>query len=143
MLGGLFYFLKKGKKGDPDRPRRIWDARWVLRLFVITVFFVEVAIIAGWWTAEIGRQPWVVYEVLLTADGHSPLLSAIDVVLSLGMFVVLYALLLVLFLYLLNKKIQTGPEPLEEVETVEVSNLPDTFRDVFRRRDRADVKELP
>ena len=73
-----------------------------LRLFVITVFFVEVAIIAGWWTAEIGRQPWVVYEVLLTADGHSPLLSAIDVILSLGMFVVLYALLLVLFLYLLN-----------------------------------------
>ena len=143
LLGGLFYLLKKGKKGDPDRPRRIWNARWILRLFVITVFFVEVAIIAGWWTAEIGRQPWVVYEVLLTEDGHSPLLTAIDVILSLGMFVVLYALLLVLFLYLLNKKIQTGPEPLEEVETVEVSSLPDTFRDVFRRRDRADVKELP
>ena len=142
LLGGLFYLLKKGKKGDPDRPRRIWDARWVLRLFVITVFFVEVAIISGWWTAEIGRQPWVVYEVLLTEDGHSPLLTAIDVILSLGMFVVLYALLLVLFLYLLNKKIQVGPEPLEEVETVAVSNLPDTFRDVFRRRDRADVKEL-
>ena len=72
LLGGLFYFLRKGKKGDPDRPRRIWDARWVLRLFVITVFFVEVAIIAGWWTAEIGRQPWVVYNVLLTADGVRP-----------------------------------------------------------------------
>ena len=67
----------------------------MLRLFVITVFFVEVAIIAGWWTAEIGRQPWVVYNVLLTADGVSPVLTAIDVVLSLGMFVVLYALLLV------------------------------------------------
>ena len=109
---------------------------------MITVFFVEVAIIAGWWTAEIGRQPWVVYEVLLTADGVSPLLTAIDVVLSLGMFVVLYALLLALFLYLLNEKIQRGPEPLEDVETVEMSSLPDTFRDVFRRRDRADVKEL-
>ena len=47
-----------------------------------------------------------------------------------------------LFLYLLNAKIQRGPEPLEEVETVEVSSLPDTFRDVFRRRDRADAKEL-
>ena len=80
LLGGLFYFLKRGKKGDADRPRRIWDARWVLRLFVVTVFLVEVAIIAGWWTAEIGRQPWVVYEVLLTADGVSPLLTATDVI---------------------------------------------------------------
>jgi hypothetical protein len=57
------------------------------------------------------------------------------------MFIVLYALLLVLFLYLLNAKIQHGPEPLEEVETVERSSLPDTFRDVFTRRDRADVGE--
>ena len=139
LLGGLFFILKRGKKGDPDRPRRIWDARWVLRLFVITVFFVEIAIIAGWWTAEIGRQPWVVYNVLLTADGVSPVLSAGEVVASLGMFVVLYALLLVLFLYLLNAKIQHGPEPLEDVETVEMASLPDTFRDVFRKRDRADV----
>jgi cytochrome bd ubiquinol oxidase subunit I len=139
VLGGLFYLLKRGKKGDPDRPRRIWDARWVLRLFVIMVFFVEVAIIAGWWTAEIGRQPWVVYNVLLTADGVSPVVSAGEVVASLGMFLVLYGLLLVLFLYLLNAKIQGGPEPLEEVETVEVGSLPDTFRDVFRKRDRADV----
>ena len=106
---------------------------------MITVFFVEVAIIAGWWTAEIGRQPWVVYNVLLTADGVSPLLSAGDVIASLGMFLVLYGLLLVLFLYLLNGKIQHGPEPLEEVETVDVESLPDTFRDVFRKRDRADV----
>ncbi len=143
LLGGLFWFLKKGDKGDADRPRRIWDARPVLWLFVITVFFVEVAIIAGWWTAEIGRQPWVVYNVLLTADGVSPLLSAGEVIASLGMFVLLYALLLVLFLYLLNAKIQVGPEPLEDVETVEVSSLPDTFREIFRRHDRADVREDP
>ena len=137
LLGGLFYVLRKGNKGDADRPRRIWDARWVLRLFVVTVFFVEVAIIAGWWTTEIGRQPWVVYEVLLTADGVSPLLTATDVLLSLGMFIVLYALLLVLFLYLLNAKIQAGPEELEEVETQAVTDLPDTFREIFTRRDRA------
>jgi hypothetical protein len=44
-------------------------------------------------------------------------------------------------LYLLNAKIQVGPEPLEEVETVEMSSLPDTFREIFRRHDRADVRE--
>ena len=93
----------------------------MLWLLVLTVFLGEATITAGWWTAEIGRQPWVVYDVLLTADGVSPVLSAVDVVLSLGMFLVLYALLLVLFLYLLNRKIQDGPEELEEVETVDVA----------------------
>ena len=110
------------------------ESRFVLWLLVLTVFLGEATITAGWWTAEIGRQPWVVYNVLQTADGVSPVLSAIDVVVSLGMFVVLYSLLLVLFLYLLNRKIQEGPEELEDVETVAMSSLPDTFRDVFSRR---------
>jgi cytochrome d ubiquinol oxidase subunit I len=117
--------------------RRLLRSRFVLWLLVLSVFLGEIAITAGWWTAEIGRQPWVVYDVLKTADGVSPLLSGGEVVFSLGTFVVLYAILLALFLYLLNRKIQQGPEPLEEVETVDVGNLPDTFRDVFRRRDRA------
>ena len=49
------------------------------------------------------------------------------------MFVVLYASLLVLFLYLLNAKIQHGPDPLEDVEEAPLSSLPDSLRDVFRR----------
>jgi cytochrome bd ubiquinol oxidase subunit I len=127
LLAGLLYLRK----------RRLYTTRWLLWILVVSVFFVESAIIAGWWTAEIGRQPWVVYNVLATADGVSPKLSTIDVVFSLGTFVVLYSILLVLFLFLLNRKIQQGPEPLEEAETVAVGTLPDTFRDVFRRRDRA------
>ncbi len=127
VLGLLFYFWR----------RRIFDVasrltRLVLWLFVIIVVFVELAITAGWWTAEIGRQPWIVYNVMLTADGVSPKLSTIDVVFSLGTFVLMYALLLVLFVYLLNRRIQTGPEPLEEVETVSMESLPDTFREIFR-----------
>jgi cytochrome d ubiquinol oxidase subunit I len=122
--------------------RRLFTTRWVLWLLVLTVFVGEMTITAGWWTAEIGRQPWVVYEVLATADGVSPVLTGIDVLTSLGMFLVLYGLLLVLFLYLLNRKIQEGPEELEVVETVEVGSLPDTFRDIFSRRPRpADVGE--
>lgn len=130
LLAGLLYLWR----------RRLWTTRWVLWLLVITVFFTEIAITAGWWTAEIGRQPWIVYDVQLTADGLSPTLGAVDVALSLGMFILLYALLLALFLFLLNRQIQAGPEPLEDVETVSVASLPDTFRDVFRRRDRADVE---
>ena len=131
LLAGLLYLWK----------RKLFEVRWVLWLLVISVFAGEATIIAGWWTAEIGRQPWVVYEVLLTADGVSPLLSAGEVVASLGMFVVLYALLGALFLYLMNRKIQAGPEELEAVETVPISDLPDTFREVFTRRGRADPGE--
>ena len=127
VLAGLMFLWK----------RRLFESRFVLSLLVLTVFVGEATITAGWWTAEIGRQPWVVYKVLMTADGVSPTLSALDVVLSLGMFIVLYGLLLVLFLYLLNRRIQEGPEPLEEVETVPMSSLPDTFRDIFSRRPRA------
>jgi len=50
------------------------------------------------------------------------------------MFVILYTLLFALFLFLLNNKIQKGPAPLEELETGPVSDLPDTFREIFRRR---------
>jgi cytochrome d ubiquinol oxidase subunit I len=124
VLAGLWYVWD----------RRLYRSRFVLWLLVLSVFLGEIAITAGWWTAEIGRQPWVVYEVLATADGLSPTLSGLDVALSLGLFIVMYALLFVLFLYLTNRKIQAGPDPLEEVETVAVTSLPDTFREVFRKR---------
>jgi len=124
VLAGLWYLWR----------RRIFRSRFVLWLLVLSVFLGEIAITAGWWTAEIGRQPWVVYDVLKTADGVSPTLSGGDVAVSLGGFIGLYAILFLLFLYLMNRKIQAGPEPLEAVETVAVSSLPDTFRDVFRKR---------
>ncbi len=124
LLGALLFLWK----------RKIYEARWVLWLFVITVFFTISSIIAGWWTAEIGRQPWIVYGVLPTEVAVSPTLTTTDMVISLVMFLVLYTVLFILFLYLLNRNIQRGPEPLSEVETVPVASLPDTFRDIFRRR---------
>ena len=57
------------------------------------------------------------------------------------MFVVLYALLFVLFIYLLNEKIQHGPEPLEEDDAA-VTSLPDTFKDIFRRQARTRAEEV-
>ncbi len=128
LLGVLLFFWK----------RRVFEWRWVLWLFVISVFLAEAAITAGWWTAEIGRQPWIVYNELKTAAAASPTLTPDQTLLSLIMFVVLYLILFVLFIYLLNDKIQHGPDPLEAVETTPVTSLPDTFRDIFRRRGRAD-----
>jgi cytochrome bd ubiquinol oxidase subunit I len=115
--------------------RRLWTTRWVLWLLVLTIFMAELATQTGWWTAEFGRQPWIVWNMLRTADAVSPVLDTTQVLFSLLMFVALYAILFVLFLYLLNEKIQHGPEPLEE--NVQVSSLPDTFKDLFRRQARA------
>jgi cytochrome d ubiquinol oxidase subunit I len=125
LLGLGFFFWK----------RRLWTTRWVLWILFATVFMAEIATIAGWWTTEIGRQPWVVWNVLRTTDAVSPVLETYQVLLSLVMFLVLYAILFALFIFLLNDRIQTGPEPLEE--EVPVTSLPDTFREVFRRRPRA------
>jgi cytochrome bd ubiquinol oxidase subunit I len=119
------------------RRRRLFSMRWLLWLLVAAVFFTEAAITAGWWTAEIGRQPWIVYNVMTTAAGLSPSVGATDVLISLVMFLILYGLLLALFVFLLNREIHEGPAPLEEVETVPSASLPDTLGAVFRRKDRA------
>jgi cytochrome d ubiquinol oxidase subunit I len=112
--------------------RRLWTTRWVLWLLVLSIFLTEIATQTGWWTAEFGRQPWIVWNVLRTSGADSPVLDANQVLFSLIMFVALYAVLFVLFIYLLNEKIQHGPEPLDE--NVQVTSLPDTFRDIFGRR---------
>jgi cytochrome d ubiquinol oxidase subunit I len=114
--------------------RRLLEMRWALWIVVSTVFVSLFVITAGWWTAELGRQPWIVYELLRTTEATSAVVSAEEIVVSLGGFLLIYTLLLALFLYLLNNKIQHGPAPLEEVETTPVSELPDTLRGIFSAR---------
>ena len=63
----------------------------------------------GWYSAEVGRQPWVVYGLLRTSHALSKAVTAGQVWFSLILFTLVYALLFALFLYLLNKKIQHGP----------------------------------
>jgi len=127
LLGALFAFWKQ----------RIWQTRWLLWLFVLTVFVAEFSTISGWWVAEFGRQPWIVWNLLRTVDAVSPTLMGWQVLASNLMFLVLYILLFILFIYLLNGKIQHGPDPLDKDEEVPVTSLPDTFKDIFRRRARA------
>ena len=104
----------------------------MLWIFVFSIFLTELATLSGWWTAEFGRQPWIVWNLLRTVDAVSPNLNGVQVAASVLMFVALYALLFVLFIYLLNEKIQHGPEPLAEDDAA-VTSLPDTFKDIFRR----------
>jgi cytochrome d ubiquinol oxidase subunit I len=134
-LGGLFIAIGLLATLFAVWKQRIWHTRWLLWVLVLSVFLTELATLSGWWTAEFGRQPWIVWNLMRTADGVSPAIDGAQVFLSVLMFVGLYTLLFVLFIYLLNEKIQHGPEPLED--EAPAPSLPDTFKDIFRRRARA------
>ncbi len=88
---------------------KLFETAWVLKLFVIAVIGPQFANQFGWMTAEIGRQPWIVYGLLRTEQGVSRVVSAGNVLASIILFSCVYALLLFLFLFLLNQKIKAGP----------------------------------
>ncbi len=88
--------------------------KWIHRYLVFSVGFPFIANEAGWFTAEMGRQPWVVYNVLRTSQGTSLSISRGQVIGSLIMFSFIYICLFSLFIFLLNRKIQHGPEETKE-----------------------------
>lgn len=100
--------------------------RWVrllLWLLVLGVFIPQVANMAGWYTAEMGRQPWIVYEILKTSEGLSKAVKAGQVLFSLIMFTLIYLLLFFVFIYTLNTKIQHGPS-----DDLSGTELPEKWR---------------
>src|SRR5215469_12889497 len=93
---------------------KLWDTRsklicTFLWLLVLTPVLAEIATQAGWFTAEMGRQPWVVYEVLKTSDAASVVVKPSQVLSSIILFFVVYLLLTVLFFGLFIRMIRTGP----------------------------------
>jgi cytochrome bd ubiquinol oxidase subunit I len=91
--------------------------RAFLLLLVLCPFMAQLATQAGWFTAEMGRQPWVVYEVLKTGEAMSAVVKAPQVLRSIILFALIYLLLSVLFVSMLWKKICHGPEPADDAES--------------------------
>jgi cytochrome d ubiquinol oxidase subunit I len=87
---------------------KLFDQRWLMILFSFSVLLPQIGNQVGWYSAEVGRQPWVVYGLLRTSDGLSENVRAGQVLFSLILFTFIYAILFSLFIYLLNKKIQHG-----------------------------------
>ena len=87
----------------------LFDKKWLLRIFVFSVLLPQAANQLGWFSAEVGRQPWIVYNLLKTSDALSKAVTANQVIFSLILFTLIYCLLFILFIYLLNEKIQHGP----------------------------------
>ena len=90
--------------------KKLFETRWLMVVFVFSVLLPQIANQVGWYTAEVGRQPWVVYGLLRTSDALSQAVKAEHVLASLILFTFIYVMLFALFLYLLNKKIQHGPD---------------------------------
>ncbi len=90
--------------------KKLFDTRWILWIFVFSVVLPQLANQLGWIAAEMGRQPWVVYGLLRTADAISPSVNEHQILFSFIMFTFIYSILFFLFIYLLHKKIQKGPE---------------------------------
>jgi len=97
------------------RRRSLFNKKWLLWVFVFAVLGPQIANQLGWITAEVGRQPWIVYGLLRTSEGLSKVVTADQVLFSLILFTAIYFLLFILFLYLLNEKIQHGPEYAETI----------------------------
>lgn len=89
---------------------RLFDARWFLWALVVCFPVGWIAVISGWYTAEVGRQPWVVYDHLRTEDAHSPL-TYTDLVLSLLGFLAFYALIFASGFWYMLRVVRKGPEP--------------------------------
>jgi cytochrome bd ubiquinol oxidase subunit I len=97
---GCFYFWRG----------TLFQKRWMLWILVFSVLGPQIANELGWFAAEVGRQPWIVYGLLRTSEGLSAVVKADVVLTSLILFTVLYFLLFAVFIYLLNDKIQHGPD---------------------------------
>jgi cytochrome d ubiquinol oxidase subunit I len=92
---------------------KLFNKRWLMIIFSFSVVLPQIVNQFGWYSAEVGRQPWIVYNLLRTSDALSENVSAEQVVFSLILFTTVYVILFSLFIYLLNKKIQTGLAPEE------------------------------
>jgi cytochrome bd ubiquinol oxidase subunit I len=91
--------------------KQLFEARWFQWITVATTPIGFVAIIAGWFTTEIGRQPWMVQGLVRTADGVTPSLTTAGALTSLGAFLLTYAIIFTAGTYYILRLLQIGPRP--------------------------------
>jgi cytochrome d ubiquinol oxidase subunit I len=93
---------------------RLFTARWILWPILLSFPLPYIANTAGWMTAEIGRQPWLVYGLIRTSQGYSTHIDASTSLFSLLGFLGMYAVLSILWIVLVYNFIQDGPQAASE-----------------------------
>ena len=113
-LGTIFIILMAYATFQSWRGR-VRSTSWLLWVLMLAFPFPYIANTLGWMTAELGRQPWLIYSIFQTHDGYSKVVTSGDTIFTLIGFIGLYFVLGVLFLYLAGREIANGPD---EVVTV-------------------------
>ena len=135
LLGAVSLWLR-WKGALYERP---WFLRWTFAMLPSGF----VAVLAGWFTAEIGRQPWVVYGELTTADASSAV-SAGEVATTLTAFVIVYAAVYIAGTYYLFKLLARGPSDDEDVEGEQLTRKPKRpFSAADESLDRGQGRDAP
>ena len=95
--------------------RRLYGARWMLWILMLAIPFPFIANTAGWFTAELGRQPWLAYGLFRTSEGVSPLVSSGSVLFTLIGFAGMYLIMGLLYIVLMVREVDHGPEAESEM----------------------------
>ena len=109
-LGTMFIAIMAWATWQRWRGQLDTRLRWLLWVLMLAFPFPYIANTLGWMTAELGRQPWLIYGLFRTHDGYSKAVSTGDTVFTLIGFVGLYFVLGVLFFYLVGREIYHGPD---------------------------------
>ena len=107
---GTVFILLMAYAGFQNWRRRLTSTNWLLWTLMLAFPFPYIANTLGWMTAELGRQPWLIYGLFHTHDGHSKVVSNGDTIFTLIGFCGLYFVLGLLFVYLVGREIAHGPE---------------------------------
>lgn len=100
---------------------KLYDKRWLLHIFVWSVLLPQIGNQVGWFAAEMGRQPWIVYKLLRTSDALSKSVTANQILFAIILFTVIYIILFALFIYLMNKKIVHGIDDHDTQEQLQTA----------------------
>lgn len=112
MLGlGTFFIVATAVAVWLLRKGRLFESRPALWALLLLTPFPFIANTAGWMTAELGRQPWLIYGLMRTSEGPSVQVSTGNAMFTLLGFMGMYALLSILFLFLVRRELERGPEP--------------------------------
>jgi cytochrome d ubiquinol oxidase subunit I len=111
---------------------RLWEAGWFLWLLPWAAPLGFIAVIAGWTTSEVGRQPWTVYGLLRTADSVSPSLTGLDVALSLALYIAVYLIMFPTGIAFMATVVRRGPQAQETPAEMESGRPRRLFEDPTR-----------
>lgn len=111
MVGlGTMFIAIMGLAGLLMWRDKLFESRWMLWILMLSFPFPYIANTAGWMTAEMGRQPWLVYGLMRTEEGFSRTVSAGNGWFTFLGFLGMYTVLGILFLFLVLREIEHGPE---------------------------------